>query len=433
MSSSTPDLVLYNANVITLDASLPRASWVAVSRGTIAGVGIGKPPRDLMGRATRAIDCQGGTLVPGFHDAHCHVLATAASMLAVDCSPAAVSSIEEIKVRIRERAADAPPDGWIRGVGYNEFYLREKRHPTRWDLDAAVPDRPVRLTHRSGHAVALNSRAMALAAIGSDTPDPPNGVIERDGVTGEPTGLLLEMDSYLEGVIPRLSTQEVHAGVKRFNEQCLALGITSLQDATPGNSVERWRLFEGIKERGLLTPSLTLMAGAANLQGFLQEGFAFGHSSHGMRLGAAKVVATMTTGSLRPSREELHRMVGAAHRSGFQVAIHAVEMEAVEAAIEAIGSAAQGRGPAPAPHRALLRVPAPPCRQAGPSWHNGCHAAGLYLLQRGAVPGRGRRRQAALAIPHRLSEGAGRCCGGGLRCPGRSTGSAHGNLRGSDA
>ena len=147
-----------------------------------------------MGRATRAIDCQGGTLVPGFHDAHCHILAAAASLLAVDCSPAAVSSIEDIKERIRERAADAPPDGWIRGVGYNEFYLSEKRHPTRWDLDAAVPDRPVRLTHRSGHAVALNSRAMALAAIGSDTPDPPNGVIERDGVTGEPTGLLLEMD-----------------------------------------------------------------------------------------------------------------------------------------------------------------------------------------------------------------------------------------------
>ncbi len=344
MSSSTPNLVLYNANVITLDASMPRASWVAASRGTIAGVGLGHPPRDLMGLATRAIDCQGGTLAPGFHDAHCHVLAAAAYLLAVDCSPAAVSSIEEIKERIRERAADAPPGAWIRGVGYNDFYLREKRHPTRWDLDAAVSDRPVRLTHRSGHAVALNSRALTLAAIGRDMPDPPIGVIERDGITGEPTGLLLEMDGYLEGVVPRLSTQEVHAGLRRFNEQCLALGITSLQDATPGNSVERWRLFEGIKERGLLTPSLTLMAGAAHLQGFLQEGFAFGHSSHGMRLGAAKVVATMTTGSLRPSREVLHRMVGDAHRSGFQVAIHAVEMEAVEAAVEAIGSVPQEAG-----------------------------------------------------------------------------------------
>ena len=292
----------------------------------------------------------------------------------------------------------------------------------------AVPDRPVRLTHRSGHAVALNSRAMALAAIGRDTPDPPNGVIERDGVTGEPTGLLLEMDDYLEGVVPPLSTQEVHAGVRQFNEQCLALGITSLQDATPGKlrgAVEAVR--GGSKGRGFLTPSLTLMAGAAHLQGFLQEGFAFGHSSHGMRLGATKVVATMTTGSLQPSREELHRMVGDAHRSGFQVAIHAVEMEAVEAAVEAIGSVAQGAGP-------TLRHRIEHCSECPPHLVDRLGRLGIIVVtQPGFIYysgerylGRGRRRQAALAVPHRLSEGAGRCCGGGLRCPGRSTGSAPG-------
>ncbi len=336
MRSSTPDLLLYNANVITMDAALPRASWVAVSDGFIAGVGLGDPRRELIGSATRAIDCQGGTLVPGFNDAHCHVLATAASLLAVDCSPSVVSSIQDIVERLRTRAASAPPDAWIRATGYNEFYLREGRHPTRRDLDAAVPDRPVRLTHRSGHAVVLNSPALALAGIHKDTPDPVYGVIERDEATGEPTGLLLEMDDYLEGVVPPLSQEEVYAGVRLFNEQCLSLGITSLQDATPGNSPERWRLFEGIKERGLLTPNLTLMAGASHLTRFLEEGFAFGHAGPGMRLGAAKVMLTMTTGSLNPSREELHRIVGDAHRSGFQVAIHAVEMEAVEAAVEAI-------------------------------------------------------------------------------------------------
>ena len=335
MRPSTPDLLLYNANVITLDASLPRASWVAVSGGLIAGVGLGKPPREWTGSAARAIDCQGGTLIPGFNDAHCHILAMAAALLAVDCSPSAVSSIEDIKARLKARAVGAPTDFWIRATGYNEFYLQEKRHPTRFDLDAAVPDRPVRLTHRSGHAVALNSRALALAGITRDTPDPTYGVIDRDD-TGEPTGLLLEMDDYLEGVVPPLSQEEIHAGIKLFNEQCLALGITSLQDATPGNSPERWRLFQEIKEQGILTPSLTLMAGASHLSRFLEEGFAFGYAGPGIRLGAAKVMLTMTTGSLNPPREELHRIVGEAHRSGFQVAIHAVEMEAVEAAIEAI-------------------------------------------------------------------------------------------------
>ena len=344
MMATTPDLILYNANVITLGATFHRASWVAVSDGVIVGLGLGELPRDLMSGRAKAIDCQGGTLVPGFNDAHCHILAAATSLLAVDCSPSAVSSIGEIAESLRSRSADSPAAAWIRGTGYNEFYLREKRHPTRWDLDAAVPDRPVRLTHRSGHAVVLNSLALALAGITSDTTDPTYGVIDRDPESGEPTGLLLEMDDYLEGIVPPLSGEEVNAGVRLFNEQCLASGITSLQDATPGNSVERWRLFEELKERGLLTPDLTLMAGATHLGGFHEEGFAFGHSGVGMRLGAAKVMLTMTTGSLSPSREELQAIVGDAHRSGFQVAIHAVEMEAVEAAIEAIGLQAQGTG-----------------------------------------------------------------------------------------
>ena len=335
--AQTPDLVLYNANVITLGATFPGASWVAVSGETITGVGLGKPPRDILGGHTREIDCQGGTLVPGFNDAHCHILATASSLLAVDCSPSAVSSIAEIQEQIKRRAARVPESTWIRATGYNEFYLREKRHPTRRDLDAAVSDRPVRLTHRSGHAVVLNSLGLALAGISADTPDPTYGVIDREPDTGEPTGLLLQMDDYLDGVVPPLSRSEIDAGVRLFNDECLALGITSLTDATPGNSPERWRLFEGLKERSLLTPDLTLMAGASHLGGFLEEGFTFGHEGTGMRLGAAKIMLTMTTGSLHPSSEELAAIVGDAHRNGFQVAIHAVEMEAVEAAIEAIG------------------------------------------------------------------------------------------------
>ena len=344
MPSQPPSLLLYNANVVTLEAFMPRASWVAVGDGRISGVGRGEPPSELMGRqGVRVIDCEGKALIPGFHDAHCHILAAASALLAVDCSPAAVSSIEEIGERLRQRAVVAPADTWIRGAGYNEFYLAERRHPNRRDLDAAVPDRPVRLAHRSGHAHVLNSWALALAGIGPDTPDPAGGVIDRDPATGQPTGLLLEMDGYLDGVVPPLSSAELYEGIRLFDAQCLSLGITALQDASPGNSPERWRLFQDIREHGLLTPSITLMAGAAHLPDFLREGFSFGYESGGVRLGAAKIMLTMTTGSLRPSRDELARMVEEADRGGFQVAIHAVEAEAVEAAVEAISLQTGGR------------------------------------------------------------------------------------------
>lgn len=341
--SSQPQLLLYNANVITLKPSLPRASWVSVSDGLIAEVDRGDPPRELFGRRdVRVVDCEGGTLIPGFHDAHCHVLATASALLAVDCSPGAVSSVVEIGEQLRRRADSSPPGAWVRGAGYNEFYLRERRHPDRHDLDAFVPDRPVRLAHRSGHAHVLNTRALELAGIRSDTPDPVDGVIERDPANGEPTGLLLEMGGYLDGVVPPLTREELYEGVRLFNAQCLSMGITSLQDATHTNTPERWKLVKDIRERGLLTPEVTLMAGAAHLSEFLGEGLAFGHERDGMRLGAAKIMLTMTTGSLSPSMEELAGIVEGAARSGFPVAIHAVEAEAVEAAVEAIRRLGQG-------------------------------------------------------------------------------------------
>lgn len=351
MSRAVPDLFLHNVNVLTMNHLMPRASWVAIGQGRIIGVGPGEPPLGTCERPARAIDCQGATLIPGFNDAHCHVLATVASLLAVDCSPATVSSIEDIKGKLETRSTQVTNDAWIRGTGYNEFYLQERRHPNRWDLDQATSDHPIRLLHRSGHAMVLNTRALALASIYRDTPDPPGGIIEREEGTGEPTGLLLEMNEYLDGVIPSLSNVEIQSGIGLFNDLCLALGITSIQDANPGNDLERWEMFTDFKKGGLLTPAVTLMAGASHVHQFVQGGFSFGYRAHGLRLGAVKIVVTMTTGVLQPPKEELRRLVRNAHLGGFQVAIHAVEAEAVEEAIDAILLGAEGSVPGALRHR----------------------------------------------------------------------------------
>ena len=351
MYQADPDFLLYNANAVTLDPSNPRASWVAIRQGRIIAVGPGEPPRDIKGPNARAIDCQGGALLPGFNDAHCHILATAASLLAVDCGPGMVSSIQDIGFRLRGRADQVSKDTWIRGAGYNEFYLLERRHPTRWDLDRWVPEHPVRLLHRSGHAAVLNSRALSMAGIHRDTPDPPEGVIERDERTGEPTGLLLEMNDHLEQAVPPLSRMELEQGTGLFNEECLRLGITSIQDATPGNSLERWRLLADLKAQGVLAPSVAFMVGAERLGDFLQEGLAFGSGESTLRVGAAKVMATLTTGTMQPPLEELQFLVREAHGNGFQVAIHAVEAEVVEEAIEAIRLAVQESGMGSHRHR----------------------------------------------------------------------------------
>src|SRR5688572_12908467 len=108
---------------------------------------------------TRRIDCGGRTIVPGFVDAHGHLLAYAASLLSVDCR--GIPDIATLQTRIRAATSLAPKGAWVRAAGYDENDLAERRHPTRRDLDDAAPDHPVRLLHRSGHAEVLNSSALA--------------------------------------------------------------------------------------------------------------------------------------------------------------------------------------------------------------------------------------------------------------------------------
>ena len=342
-ATGRPDLILHNANVLTMDPRLPRAEAVAVRGERVAWVGTVDDVASMRSPGVRMIDCEGQTLVPGFIDAHAHVLAFAARLLAVDCGARAVSSIGDIQRALGERAAASAPGTWIRAGGYDEFALDERRHPTRWDLDAAAPGHPVRLDHRSGHAIVLNSAALAAVGIWVDTPDPPGGMIERDPETGEPTGLLLDMSSFLDGRIPRLSERELEQGVRRADRLMLSRGITSVQDATPSNSPERWDLLARLKRTGSLTPRLTVMAGVEHIGRFLERGLGPGSGDHDMDVGPAKLMLSVDAGRLEPSVAELAEAVRSAHEAGFQAAIHAVEAAAVEAAADVLDGARRDR------------------------------------------------------------------------------------------
>jgi predicted amidohydrolase YtcJ len=340
-----PDLVLYNANVITLDERRPRAELVAVRDERIVWVGSDSDLRDLASAGTKTIDCSGQTIVPGFIDAHTHVLAYSASLMAVDCRPSSVASIAAIQRSLRERAETAPAGQWVRGTGYDEFAFPEggddperakNRHPTRWDLDQAVPHHPVRLDHRSGHACVLNSMALALVGISSDTPEPPGGTIARDLGSGGPNGLLLEMDEYLDGRIPPLSDEELEQGIRLADRRMVSLGITSVHDATPSNSPERWDRLRRLKADGMLRPRVTMMAGSGHLDEFADQGFRHGYGDHELSLGHVKLMLTMSSGQLQPSRDELTGLMRLAYQAGFPVAVHAVEAEAVDAVADAI-------------------------------------------------------------------------------------------------
>ena len=333
-AASGPGLLLVNARVITLEPAQPRAEAVAVRGESIAAVGSRPEASRLAGPDAQVIDCQGKTLVPGFIDAHCHLFATASSLRGLPCWPDDVSNIRELQAAIRRRAAETPKGGWIRGFGYDDLALEEERHPNRWDLDEAAPEHPVRLDHRSGHATALNSMALHLAGIHAETPDPVDGVIERAPDSGEPTGLLMEMGPFLTQRLGRLRDEkDSEEGIARLGRMLLSYGITSVHDAGFNNSPDRWLAMAGLQEEGLLPCRVTMMAGTGHLAEFLAPGCKWGDGDHWLRLGDVKIMLSLTTGAMQPDIAELGRMVDEAHGAGFPVAVHAVEEEAVAAAV----------------------------------------------------------------------------------------------------
>jgi predicted amidohydrolase YtcJ len=325
------DLILKNAKVITMDPGFPAAELVAVKGNKILAVAGKEALGEVRGAKSKIIDCQGRIVAPGFNDAHCHILSFIRKRRSLDLSPSSVSSIVDIKEAIRRRAEGLSPGTWLTGTDYHEFYLAEKRHPNRRDLDEAAPHHPVALLHRSLHACVLNSRALSLAGISRETPEPPGALIERELDSGEPSGLLFEMVGYImERVVP-LSDDELAEGIASASEHYLSMGITSLQEASASNDFSRWQLFKKFTAGGQLKSWVFMMFGIDALSQFQQTGLSFAAGDSHLRLGGVKLMLNEAT-----AQPELNQLAFSAHQAGFQLAMHCIEPGAVEAAIAAL-------------------------------------------------------------------------------------------------
>jgi predicted amidohydrolase YtcJ len=319
-----------------MDPAQPEADLVAVTGNRITAIGPNDAVEKLRTPGTRIVDCHGATLLPGFIDAHCHLHAYAEALVSLNFSPrASIHSILDIQDRLREFVISRRPGTWIRGKGYNEFYIAENRHPNRWDLDAVAPRHPVKLTHRSGHAHVLNSLALERVGITSETGDPPDGLIDRDYETGQPTGILYGMGAYLSSHIPGMDDAEIERGLALADRNLLSFGITSIQDASSVNGLLHWQRFKSWKTRGLLHPRIRMMLG---FDGFCESRPPVFQTDPAvdLRLGGVKIIVHQATGSLQPSQEELNERVFAIHEAGMQTAIHAVEEPEIGAACNAI-------------------------------------------------------------------------------------------------
>ncbi|WP_405665773.1 amidohydrolase [Streptomyces sp. NBC_00055] len=230
MHRTPADLVLTGGPVLTMDPARSRATTVAVTGDRITAVGHDEV-RELIGPRTQVVDLSGRLLVPGFQDAHIHPV-TAGLELA-QCNLTASRTAADTLAAVRGYADSHPNQEWITGGGWS-MEAFDGGSPTRDRLDTVVPDRPVFLVNRDHHGAWVNTRALTLAGITRDTPDPADGRIERDD-RGEPTGLLQEgaMDLVARHT-PRSTTADRLAALLLAQRLLHSYGITAWQDAIVG-------------------------------------------------------------------------------------------------------------------------------------------------------------------------------------------------------
>src|SRR3954452_13877091 len=222
------DLVLTGGHVHTVAPDQPRAEAVAVIGERIAVVGSAAEIRAWIGPRTRVIDLTDRLLVPGFQDAHVHPISAGVDQL--ECDVRESRGHAGVLATIRAYAVTHPEEPWIVGSGW---YMADFEHgtPRREDLDAIVADRPAFFPNRDGHSVWVNTKALELAGIDRDTPDPEDGRIERDP-DGTPTGCLHEGAGHaVERLMPQVTAAEMAAGLKEAQAYLHSLGITAWQDA----------------------------------------------------------------------------------------------------------------------------------------------------------------------------------------------------------
>ena len=411
MPTAAASLVLVNANVLTMDPCLPRAEAVAIAGKRIVAVGSNADIRRRASVATRIIDCQGGTLLPGFNDAHIHLPGLARQLQDLDCSPRRAASVSALQLLIRRRIENLPSGAWVRGFGYDDLHLAERRHPERRDLDAAAPHHPVWLQHRSGHASVLNSMALEAAAILRETPDPPGGVIEREPATGDPTGVLLDCESFLRQRLGRIRTPEAFDNGMRAAGRLLAsYGITSVQDAGADNGIERWETLRRLQSNGALPCRITMFAGMWRLDELADADLSYGSGDDRLRLGHAKIMLTLTSGKLHPSPAELKEMILLAHGMGFPVAIHCIEEDAIAVAAEVLAASHPHPNPPPEGEGILVSDRIEHCAEGTPHLIDAVRKSGAtvvtnpgFLYHNGASY---RENVGAGVLPHLYPSGA---------------------------
>ncbi|HYB95120.1 MAG TPA: amidohydrolase [Vicinamibacterales bacterium] len=353
------DLIVINGQVYAGDGSETLAEAVAVTGNKVVRVGTNREIQRLRRAQTTVIDAKGGAVLPGFNDAHAHLINGGLSLDHINLSDA--TTLEQIKESVRLWAEAHPEREWITGRGWY-YQAFNGAMPSRQLLDTLVPDRPAYLIAYDGHTGWANSKALQLAGITRRTKAPANGTIVKDPRSGEPTGALKEAAmALMAAAVPQPTEEDRIAAIRAAIEEAHSVGITSIQDA--GGTAADIELFDRLRRRGdlslrvyqALKADATLdEAALADLER-VRSKFA---DDPVLKTGAIKLVAdgvieSHTAAMLAPyanrpklkgeprfTAEQLNRVVSMLDQRGWQIMTHAIGDAAVRMTLDAYQAAA---------------------------------------------------------------------------------------------
>jgi len=353
------DLVVFNANVYTVDSRTPKVQAFSVKAGRFAAVGSNADIRALIGKATRTLDARQMTIVPGFIDCHNHAPGNTLLYEVVVGNPYVVEfvTISSIIDKLRPKARETPPGTWVEGYFFDDTKVKDNRQLNVHDLDQVSTDHPVAVHHRGGHTSFYNSKALAMADINRNTPNPPGGTFDRDA-SGDLNGRVTDRATAALNRVGKRPTfteeqrlERDRDGLAYISKQFVRYGVTSVHHEG-GNLAA----LQQVRARGELLHRVSYEAGGKVLEAMIAGGIMSGFGDEWIRLGATSEhtvdgsfsertmalsapypgVVPPYKGNVTETQDDLNAWIERVHRAGIQVNCHANGDVAIDMVLTAV-------------------------------------------------------------------------------------------------
>jgi len=340
------DLVVFNAKVYTVDSSLPRAEAFAIKAGRFAAVGSSADMKALIGKQTQTFDAKQMTIVPGFVDTHNHAPGNVLVYEVLVGNPYVVEfvTIDSIVDKLRARARETPPGTWVEGFFFDDTKVKDNRLINVHDLDKVSKDHPVAVHHRGGHTSFYNSKALEMADINKNTPNPPGGTFDRDA-NGELNGRVTDRATAMVNRVgkrrtfsPQETEQRNRDGLAYISKQFVRYGVTSVHHE--GGDL---MALQQVRARGDLLHRVSYEANGKVLDSMIASGIETGFGDEWIRFGATSEhtvdgsfsertmalsipypgVTPPYKGNITETQDDLNAWIERVHRAGIQTNCHA--------------------------------------------------------------------------------------------------------------